>query len=77
MSCDPDIYRDPEKFDPERFLGSDPELDPKLYVFGFGRRLCPGKLPVTSLWESTLMCMNLLFSLVCVQDGRSRKTAFS
>jgi len=38
---DPGTYSDPEKFSPERFIGSPghpKEKDPKDYVFGFGRR---------------------------------------
>lgn len=34
------------EFKPERFLGVDgrePELDPHNIVFGFGRRICPGR----------------------------------
>jgi hypothetical protein len=33
-------------FKPERFLSSDdldPEPDPHVFVFGFGRRICPGR----------------------------------
>lgn len=30
-------------FNPERFLGPQPEVDPHSLVFGFGRRVCPGK----------------------------------
>lgn len=44
---DPDIYSDPEEFKPERFLianGHKPEPEPEKFVFGFGRRICPGKL---------------------------------
>ncbi|KAB8248624.1 cytochrome P450 [Aspergillus flavus] len=41
---DPKIYRDPETFRPERFLGDNPELDPHTLAFGFGRRICPGRL---------------------------------
>ncbi|KAI0070605.1 cytochrome P450 [Panus rudis PR-1116 ss-1] len=33
----------PEEFLPERFLTIDPPLDPSDYIFGFGRRVCPGK----------------------------------
>ncbi len=34
-------------FKPERHLvtdGREPEQDPRKYVFGFGRRVCPGRL---------------------------------
>lgn len=40
-------YPDPDEFYPERFENLDKEtsdrLDPRNYVFGFGRRLCPAK----------------------------------
>lgn len=35
------------RFKPERFLatdGKEPEQDPHTYVFGFGRRVCPGRV---------------------------------
>ncbi|KAI0466898.1 cytochrome P450 [Xylaria cf. heliscus] len=44
---DPDVYHDPNVFKPERFLARDghkPEPDPKKFVFGFGRRICPGRI---------------------------------
>ncbi|OSD07435.1 cytochrome P450 [Trametes coccinea BRFM310] len=44
---DPDIYPEPNKFIPERFIKDgkmDPDvLDPASLVFGFGRRICPGR----------------------------------
>ncbi|KAK7037675.1 hypothetical protein VNI00_010900 [Paramarasmius palmivorus] len=42
----PDDKYDPHEFLPERFLGRNQEtvLDPYNYIFGFGRRICPGKL---------------------------------
>jgi len=46
ISRDPKNYRDPEIFDPERFIGSEgrePEVDPRSIAFGFGRRICSGK----------------------------------
>ncbi|KAH0581542.1 O-methylsterigmatocystin oxidoreductase [Termitomyces sp. J132] len=35
---------DPDEFIPERFLGDQPAINPSNYVFGFGKRMCPGKL---------------------------------
>lgn len=42
ITLDPELYRDPEEFRPERHLGVHPETDPYKFVFGFGRRACPG-----------------------------------
>ncbi|KAF8999672.1 cytochrome P450 [Cyathus striatus] len=51
---DPDKYNSPEKFSPERFLsanGHSPDEDPRNYIFGFGRRICPGRhLGDASMW---------------------------
>jgi len=44
MARDSRVYNRPEEFDPDRFMGDEPELDPSAYIFGFGRRKCPGKL---------------------------------
>ncbi|KAI9039226.1 cytochrome P450 [Aspergillus affinis] len=44
---DPSIYHDPMTFKPERFLsekGHTPERDPNIFAFGFGRRICPGRV---------------------------------
>lgn len=38
---DPATYKDPDFFDPERYLAPRREPDPRAVVFGFGRR-CPG-----------------------------------
>lgn len=43
MANDENIYPNPTEFLPERYLGSSPQLDPHKFVFGFGRRVCPGK----------------------------------
>ena len=43
---DPVMYPEPESFKPERFIDSDGSLrdDPVLTtLFGFGRRICPGR----------------------------------
>ncbi|KAI0628180.1 cytochrome P450 [Trametes polyzona] len=47
ISRDPAVYPDPEAFRPERFLDGDKPSsgarDPYSYIFGFGRRICPGR----------------------------------
>ncbi|KAH8897936.1 cytochrome protein [Thozetella sp. PMI_491] len=47
----PDVYPEPMLFKPERFLGATVPPNPQDYVFGFGRRICPGKLLAdSSVW---------------------------
>ncbi|KAI3577934.1 cytochrome P450 [Fusarium oxysporum f. sp. albedinis] len=44
---DPEVHHEPMRFNPERFLSTDgnqPEQDPHMYTFGFGRRVCPGRV---------------------------------
>ncbi|TCD62443.1 hypothetical protein EIP91_006905 [Steccherinum ochraceum] len=58
MSRDNHLYDNPERFLPERFIvpeGSLEPADPRTYVFGFGRRMCPGK----SFAESSLFMVIL------------------
>jgi cytochrome P450 len=51
MTQNPDVYPDPHLFLPERFMGSEVAPDPRDFVFGYGRRACPGKLFIeTSIW---------------------------
>ena len=38
MTHDPKVYPEPSKFSPERFLGPQPQQDPRNISFGFGRR---------------------------------------
>ncbi|KAK0234231.1 cytochrome P450 [Armillaria fumosa] len=47
MLHDPTVYNEPFKFNPDRFIRTErkePELDPYEMVFGFGRRICPGRV---------------------------------
>ncbi|KIO27630.1 hypothetical protein M407DRAFT_23195 [Tulasnella calospora MUT 4182] len=68
FSRNPKYYTNPTVFDPERYLKESPELDPGEYVFGYGRRLCPGKdLTFQEVW---ILAASVLwaFNLVGVED---------
>jgi len=59
------MYPEPEDFRPERFENMDTETakltDPRNFVFGFGRRICPGRhLADASVW---LTMANMLATL--------------
>ncbi|CAE6479777.1 unnamed protein product [Rhizoctonia solani] len=55
---DPDSYSDPHVFRPERYLGSQPAPDPRRFIFGFGRRICPG---IHVAYDSTFInCAGLI-----------------
>ncbi|KAH9936920.1 cytochrome P450 [Amylocystis lapponica] len=47
MTQDTNIYPEPDRFCPERFEAMDPhtaeQADPRNMIFGFGRRVCPGR----------------------------------
>ena len=66
FSMDPKVYPDPELFKPERFLEPNVEPSPYDFVFGFGRRLCPGRL----LADSSLF-LNIAQSLAVFDIGKA------
>jgi cytochrome P450 len=58
MLHDPDSYPSPYVFSPDRFLKANPDPDPRKYIFGFGRRVCPGlHVANNSAW---IMCAGIL-----------------
>lgn len=55
---DPAVYSDPGSFDPNRFLPPRSEPDPSTEVFGFGRRVCPGRF-----FADSSLYLNIVMSL--------------
>ncbi|KAL1984336.1 hypothetical protein VTN96DRAFT_9294 [Rasamsonia emersonii] len=70
---DPKVYHDPMTFKPERFLSQDghiPELDPHTLSFGFGRRICPGRvLADSALYLSIAQSLAVFNIQKVVEDG--------
>lgn len=70
---DPANYHDPMAFKPERFLGVDgrePEMDPSGIVFGFGRRICPGRfLAENTVYLSVAMSLAVFRVSKAVENG--------
>ncbi|KAF5345377.1 hypothetical protein D9757_013390 [Collybiopsis confluens] len=60
---DPAVYKDPNTFNPERYLGPNAEPDPVgRGLFGYGRRICPGlHLADVSVW------INIVKAVAAVQ----------
>lgn len=53
---DSEVYKDPMVFNPERYL-----VDPRDYVFGSGRRICPGRLLAdSSVWLTIAKSLSAL-----------------
>ncbi|PQE07819.1 O-methylsterigmatocystin oxidoreductase protein [Rutstroemia sp. NJR-2017a WRK4] len=40
---DPTVYHSPMDFNPDRYLKAEPDPDPRNWIFGYGRRVCPGR----------------------------------
>lgn len=73
LTHDPEMYQDPATFKPERFLGDgrEPEADPHSIVFGFGRRICPGRiLADNTLYLSIAQTLAVFDITKAVEDGR-------
>ncbi|TCD64727.1 hypothetical protein EIP91_003683 [Steccherinum ochraceum] len=74
MCHDPNMYPDPFKFKPERFLGAQPEFNPRDISFGFGRRVCPGQLMADA---TTWLCCVMTLALFDIKPTKGSPTEFS
>ncbi|KAL5500839.1 hypothetical protein ACEPAH_9226 [Sanghuangporus vaninii] len=76
MMHDERNYAEPEIFDPDRFMGSNhdtsPVLDPTMVVFGFGRRICPGRhFAEAFLWIAMASILSV-FDVLPIQDEHGK-----
>lgn len=80
ITRDPELYDDPTSFNPSRFLAQHqsegkgsplPEPDPRQYVFGFGRRVCPGRFLADATLSLTILQTLAVFRIgKAVRDGK-------
>jgi len=69
---DPEVYSNPIEFNPDRFMGPNPEPDPTKICFGFGRRICPGQLVAeASVFISCAMSLAVLHTSKYVDESGS------
>ncbi|KAI8994152.1 cytochrome P450 [Trametes punicea] len=74
---DPEAYDDPYEFRPERFM-KDGKLDlivrdPATFMFGFGRRICPGRyLALPSLFINNASLLHVFDISLPLDDNRSQ-----
>jgi cytochrome P450 len=64
---DESVYPEPCRFRPERYL--DPNLKPPDAVFGFGRRICPGRFMARSSMWITIASVLAAFEISPVVDS--------
>ncbi|CAI7591607.1 unnamed protein product [Penicillium glandicola] len=73
FASDPELYPNPEEFIPERFLESKELTGPHSYVFGFGRRICPGRLLADSSLFLTIAQTLAVFDINKAVDKETGK----
>jgi cytochrome P450 len=66
---DPEVYHEPEEFKPERFLPPYNEPLATQVTFGFGRRICPGKVLADASLFLTFAQSLAAFDIQKVRDG--------
>lgn len=66
---DPEVYSNPDAFEPERFLPPREELDPRQTAFGYGRRTCPGRFLADVTLFLTLSRVLSVFTIRTATDA--------
>ncbi|KAI0264159.1 cytochrome P450 [Gloeopeniophorella convolvens] len=76
---DPSVYPEPDEFKPERFLNSDGTVrdDPmQSVVFGYGKRICPGRHFVDGTLFITVASLLSVFNIERKKDQKGEDIAF-
>ena len=75
IAHDPENYVDPMAFNPDRFMDNKAILDPDTFVFGFGRRKCPGiEVAHSTLFIIIATCLSVFeFGHPIGADGKIEK----
>ncbi|PFH50869.1 hypothetical protein AMATHDRAFT_60362 [Amanita thiersii Skay4041] len=75
MTHDPEVYKVPMAFNPERFILTEthePEPNPQDITFGFGRRICPGRLLAdTSIYMACAMSLAVFDITPHIENGKA------
>ncbi|THH09109.1 hypothetical protein EW146_g8789 [Bondarzewia mesenterica] len=73
---DEKLFPQPDKFMPERFVDAPKDLleqiDPNNYVFGFGRRICPGMHLIDSSIWLLIACMSASVDISKAEDSSGK-----
>jgi cytochrome P450 len=76
MLHDPNIFTEPDRFYPERWFSPNVPAFP-IQAFGFGARLCPGRVFARrSIWENIAGIL-ATFEIVPTEDGPPEKKYLS
>ncbi|KAI4950472.1 hypothetical protein J4E91_004355 [Alternaria rosae] len=72
---DSEVYPDPMVFRPERFLKTpthQSEIDPRNFIFGYGRRICPGRYVADNALFITIAQTLAVFNITKFVDDNGR-----
>ncbi|KAF3074181.1 cytochrome P450 [Trichoderma afarasin] len=73
FSHDPEVYKNPLVFEPERFLEPRNEPDPGDEAFGYGRRVCPGRYLATESIYITVVRLLAAFTITKGVDANGKE----